>query len=199
MRGCLCIFVYIWIVTLLLGCRTIHQILWFKVFLDSRLQYKSLEGLMDFLAFLVQKLWQNKHKLIREIPRNYSAMSSMIWGLAGGPSPRWRYNSTLVVLTPPTSRCKELDDEGWDADLDLALHLFICWCKLVVLHFAKSWCISQLHNVQFTFTVGSIMNINCLRKYKMKLSDPMTHPVFIPFSILIKITLQFLTSICIIE
>jgi len=37
-------------------------------FLDSRLQYESFEGLMDFLAFLVQKLWQNKHKLIREIP-----------------------------------------------------------------------------------------------------------------------------------
>jgi len=34
---------------------------------------------MDFLEFLVQKLWQNKHKLIREIHWNYSAMSSMIW------------------------------------------------------------------------------------------------------------------------
>jgi len=42
--------------------RTIHPILWFKVFLDSRLQYESLEGLMDFLAFLVQKLRQNKQK-----------------------------------------------------------------------------------------------------------------------------------------
>ena len=52
-----------------------------QIFLDSRLQYESLEGLMDFLAFLVQKLWQNKQKLIREIPRNYSAMSSMIWDL----------------------------------------------------------------------------------------------------------------------
>jgi len=39
------------------GSQTIHQILWLKVFLDSRLQYESLEGLMDFLAFLVQKLW----------------------------------------------------------------------------------------------------------------------------------------------
>ena len=36
---------------------------------------------MDFLAFLVRKLWQNKQKLIREILRNYSAMSAMIWGL----------------------------------------------------------------------------------------------------------------------
>jgi len=26
-----------------------------RSFLDSRLQYESLEGLMDFLAFLVQK------------------------------------------------------------------------------------------------------------------------------------------------
>ena len=28
-------------------------------FLDSRLQYESLEGLTDFLGFLVQKLWPN--------------------------------------------------------------------------------------------------------------------------------------------
>jgi len=48
--------------------RTIDPILWFKVFVDSRLQYESLEGLMDFLAFLVQKLRQNKQKLITEIP-----------------------------------------------------------------------------------------------------------------------------------
>jgi len=39
-----------------------------KVFLDSRLQYESLEGLMDFLTFLVHKLWQNKQKLNKEIP-----------------------------------------------------------------------------------------------------------------------------------
>jgi len=39
-----------------------------RSFLDSKLQYESLEGSMDFLAFLVQKLWRNKHKLIREIP-----------------------------------------------------------------------------------------------------------------------------------
>jgi len=37
-------------------------------FLDSRLQYESLEGLMHFLAFPVQKLWPNFRKLIREIP-----------------------------------------------------------------------------------------------------------------------------------
>jgi len=48
-----------------LGSRTIERILCLKVFLDSWLQYESLEGLMDFL---VQKLWQNKQKLIREIP-----------------------------------------------------------------------------------------------------------------------------------
>jgi len=60
------------------GSRTIEPILWLKVLLDSRLQYEFLEGLMDFLAFLVQKLWQ---KLIRESPYNYSAYSPMIWGL----------------------------------------------------------------------------------------------------------------------
>jgi len=30
--------------------------------------YMSLEGMMDFLAFLVPKLWPNFTKLIREIP-----------------------------------------------------------------------------------------------------------------------------------
>jgi len=38
---------------------TNEPISWLKVFLDSKLQYEPLEGLMDFLAFLVQKLWQN--------------------------------------------------------------------------------------------------------------------------------------------
>jgi len=28
----------------------------------------ALEGLIDFLVFVVQKLWQNKQKLIKEIP-----------------------------------------------------------------------------------------------------------------------------------
>jgi len=39
-----------------------------RSFLDSRLQCESLEGLIDFLAFLVQKLWPNFRILIREIP-----------------------------------------------------------------------------------------------------------------------------------
>jgi len=50
--------------------RTIYQILLLKVFLDSRLQYESLEGLMNFLEFLVQTLWQSKQKIIRGIPTN---------------------------------------------------------------------------------------------------------------------------------
>ena len=74
MRGCLCIFVYIWMMTSSIGSRTIQPILWLKFFLDSRPQYESLEGLVDFLAFLVQELWQNKQKLITEIPWHYSAL-----------------------------------------------------------------------------------------------------------------------------
>jgi len=37
-------------------------------FLDPRLQYESLEGLVDFLAFLIQKLWPNVWVLIKEMP-----------------------------------------------------------------------------------------------------------------------------------
>jgi len=44
------------------GIRTINQILWLKVFVNSRLLSESFEGLMDFLAFVVQKLWKNKQK-----------------------------------------------------------------------------------------------------------------------------------------
>jgi len=39
-----------------------------RSFLDSRLQYETIEGLMDFLAILVQKLWPIFWILIREIP-----------------------------------------------------------------------------------------------------------------------------------
>ena len=60
MRGCVCIFCLHLDDDVISWESKIHQILWLKVFLDSRLQYESLEGLMDFLAFLVQKLWQNK-------------------------------------------------------------------------------------------------------------------------------------------
>jgi len=80
MRGRLCTFLYIWMMTSYPGSRTIHQILWFKVFLDSRLQYESLEGLMDIL--LVQKFWQNKQKLIRGIPTNSLGNSCKIRGLS---------------------------------------------------------------------------------------------------------------------
>ena len=64
------------------GSQTIHQILWLKVFLDSRLQYESLEGLMDFPAFLVQKLRQNKQKIIRGIPTNSLGNPYKIRGLS---------------------------------------------------------------------------------------------------------------------
>jgi len=52
------------------GIGTINQILWLKVFVKSRLLRESFEGLMDFLAFLVQKLWKNKQKKIMGIPIN---------------------------------------------------------------------------------------------------------------------------------
>jgi len=67
------------------GSQTIHHILWLKVFLDSRLQYESLEGLMNFLAYLVQKLWQNKQKIIRGIPTNSLGNPYKIRGLSAIP------------------------------------------------------------------------------------------------------------------
>jgi len=49
-------------------------------FFDSKLEYESLEGLMNCLAFLVQKLWQNKQKIIRGIPTNSLGNPYMIRG-----------------------------------------------------------------------------------------------------------------------
>jgi len=44
--------------------------LWLKVWLDSRLEYESLEPLMDFLAFLVLKLWPEDPNLMRYMLSN---------------------------------------------------------------------------------------------------------------------------------
>jgi len=52
-----------------------------KAFFYSKLQYESLEGLIDFLAFLVQKLGQNKQKVSRGIPTNSLRNPHKIWGL----------------------------------------------------------------------------------------------------------------------
>jgi len=82
MRGYLYIFVYIWMMTSYPGSRTIHQILWLKIVLDSRLQYESVEGLIDFLAFLVQNVWQNNQKFIRGIPTNSLGNPYKIKGLS---------------------------------------------------------------------------------------------------------------------
>ena len=81
MIGCLCIFVYIWMTSSSPGSRTLEPISWLQVFLHSRLWHEPLDGLMDFLAFLVQKLWQNMQKWIWEIPTNPLGNSYKIWGL----------------------------------------------------------------------------------------------------------------------
>ena len=44
--------------------------LWLKVWLDSRLEYESLEPLKDFLAFLVLKLWPEDPNLMRYMLSN---------------------------------------------------------------------------------------------------------------------------------
>jgi len=44
-----------------------EPILWCKIVFASRLYYGSLEGLSDFLTFLLPKLWPNFRKLITEI------------------------------------------------------------------------------------------------------------------------------------
>ena len=87
MRGCLCIF-----------CLHVDDdvISWesnnpsdfvTQSFFNSRLQCESLEGLTDFLAFLAQKLWQNKQKIINGIstnslgnPYKIRGLSAITWG-----------------------------------------------------------------------------------------------------------------------
>jgi len=60
-------------------------------FFYSRLQHESLEGLMNFLAFLVQKLRQIKQKLFRGIHTNSLGISYKIRGLSA------------ITLAPETS------------------------------------------------------------------------------------------------
>jgi len=45
------------------------------IFLETRLFYETLEGLIDFLAFLVQKLWPKKVKKLGKSPE-------IRWGLS---------------------------------------------------------------------------------------------------------------------
>ena len=52
------------------GSQPNKSISWLKVLLHSRLWYESFEGLIDFLAFLVKKSWQNNIILIQETPAN---------------------------------------------------------------------------------------------------------------------------------
>jgi len=61
-----------WMTSTSRGSSTIEPNLWLKALLDMdfTLQDKSLGGLMEFLAFLVQKLWPNVRKFIRGIPSN---------------------------------------------------------------------------------------------------------------------------------
>ena len=65
--GCLCMFVYVWMMSISCGNRPIESISSLEVLLDSRLEYESLEGLIDFVVFLVPKLWPKVWKLIGEI------------------------------------------------------------------------------------------------------------------------------------
>jgi len=53
------IFVYVWMMSSYPGSWPNELISWLKISFDSRLQYESLEGLIDFPTFLAQKLRQN--------------------------------------------------------------------------------------------------------------------------------------------
>jgi len=51
--------------------RSHAPIFWLVVFLDSRLHYESLEPVIKFLAFPVQKLGQKYSKYVRNVPRAF--------------------------------------------------------------------------------------------------------------------------------
>jgi len=55
--------------------RSHAPIFWLAVFLDSRLKCGSLEPLIKFLAFLVQKFGQKYSKYVRNVPRAFSEFS----------------------------------------------------------------------------------------------------------------------------
>jgi len=51
--------------------RSNKPILWLKVVLDYRLEYESLEPLVEFLAFLAQKLCQKNSIYFRNFLRDF--------------------------------------------------------------------------------------------------------------------------------
>jgi len=63
MWACLYIFVYILMTASSPGSRRYESFFWLEFLLASRQSYKSLEGLLDFPAFLVPALWPNSRKI----------------------------------------------------------------------------------------------------------------------------------------
>jgi len=58
--------------------RSHEPILWLEAFLDSRLEYESCEPLIEFLAFLVQKLSQ-KIQILQEFPKAFKGFPWLIF------------------------------------------------------------------------------------------------------------------------
>ena len=100
---------HIWI--RLSGCGHQQQkpIFWQEVLLKTGLQYKSLDGLIGFLMFLVRKLWPKKSRNVGKIPRNpfgdnlknkqwgyFETISSMriIWDYLLKKNKQWGYFET---------------------------------------------------------------------------------------------------------
>ena len=74
-----------------------EPIFWLEILLETRMLYKSLEGLINFLAFLVQMLWPKKSKIIREIPLGiiYKISNEDILRL---PSPQWELSDDVLHM-----------------------------------------------------------------------------------------------------
>ena len=71
-----------------------EPILWLKAFLDSRLEYESLVPLIEFPAFLVQKLCQKKSKYFRNFLADL------------GDFPNWYSIIFPITFQPETLQCR---------------------------------------------------------------------------------------------
>jgi len=58
-------FSFYWLSLRGLGCQSNEPIVSLKFFLETRLSYESLEPLIDFLAYLDQKLCHKNQKVVK--------------------------------------------------------------------------------------------------------------------------------------
>jgi len=79
------------------GCQPLGQSVSLKFSLETRLESESFEPLIDFLAFLVQKLWSTIKKLINYLISQIFLLTYIIIFEPEVPAGHPKYQKTWIV------------------------------------------------------------------------------------------------------